>query len=92
MDPIRDEPIKFRSDYQTDWSRLIRPLIKKRYAIKAPDMLSIQGDAPKAFLLLREEAPGYVPVGDGAGASAGGRVVGGPTSRKSARNGIRSNQ
>jgi HipA-like C-terminal domain len=63
MNPIRDEPIKFRSDYQTDWSKLIRPLIKRRYAIKAPDMLSIQGDAPKAFLSLREEAPGYVPVG-----------------------------
>ena len=60
---IPDVEIKYRSDYQIDWSKHVRPLIRNRYKIQSAAELSIQGDAPKDFVRLREQERGAVSSG-----------------------------
>jgi hypothetical protein len=55
---IKDEPIKFYSDFQRNWAALIEPLRRGGYTIESTEMLSIHGDAPKSFIRIKEYVPG----------------------------------
>jgi hypothetical protein len=53
-----DCQIKFRSDFQPNWAGLIRPLRRNGYRVETAATLSIQGDAPKNFVCIKEYASG----------------------------------
>jgi HipA-like C-terminal domain len=48
------ESVKFFSDYQRNWAGLIPHLKRDHYRIESTSDLSIHGDAPKCFLLIKE--------------------------------------
>lgn len=52
------EPIKYLSDYQRNWAGLIPAIKRDRYHVESTSTLSIHGDAPKCFLLVKESTPG----------------------------------
>lgn len=58
--PLEEKTIKFHSDYQQNWPRLIRPLKRTEYTVNDTSSLTIVGDAPKCFLHVREFLPGKV--------------------------------
>lgn len=49
--------VKYHSDFQTDWHKLIPTL--KKYQIQSVDFLTISGDAPKDFVTDKEYRPGH---------------------------------
>ena len=49
--------IKYHSDFQTHWHKLI-PILKN-YQIQSVDFLTISGDAPKDFITDKEHRPGH---------------------------------
>ena len=53
---VKDEPIRAYSDFPLDWRALIPPLPDGRFYIDSK--LSMQGDAPKSFIRIREHLDG----------------------------------
>ena len=51
LDP---EPVKFTADFQTNWAGVIPHLGRDKYYTESTENLSIQGDAPKCFLHMKE--------------------------------------
>ncbi len=49
--------VKYHSDFQTDWHKLIPTL--KNYQIQSVGFLTISGDAPKDFVIDKEYRPGH---------------------------------
>ena len=54
---IELKAIKYYSDYQLEWARLIPHL--RKYSIQTVDFLSMVGDAPKDFITDSEYRPGH---------------------------------
>lgn len=55
---IHSEYIKYYSDYQLNWNRLIEPLKRGHYTYTSASFLTIHGDAPKNFIRQYEYKPG----------------------------------
>lgn len=52
--PLVHEPVKFFADFQLEWFKIIDPLRRGKYSVQSTSELSIQGDAPKCFLRIKE--------------------------------------
>jgi hypothetical protein len=50
------EEIRWVADFQREWHTLFKPLYDEQFFID--DSVSIQGDAPKNFIRIREHADG----------------------------------
>lgn len=60
--PIRHEEIDHYADDQKNWAALIPAIKRDKYLVQSTSDLSIHGDAPKCFLLVKEYQPGR-PMG-----------------------------
>jgi hypothetical protein len=60
--PIRHEDIDHYADDQRNWAALIPAIKRTKYLVQSTSDLSIHGDAPKCFLLVKEYQQGR-PMG-----------------------------
>lgn len=55
---IRHEEIDHYADDQRNWAALVPAIKRAKYLVQSTSDLSIHGDAPKCFLLVKEHQPG----------------------------------